>query len=104
MRIIQEAMDKLYDVIDEIDYYATTAFALKQDHKILAEGYIKAAEAHVDIFRSLHETVVKLIADQKEKGKAPTPEMQAIYDHLHKRAIERFNAARVKLEEAKKSY
>lgn len=104
MKIIQEVIDKMYDVIDEIEYYASKAHHLRQEHKSLADAYIKSAEAHIEIFKNLHETVVKLIAEQKEKGKMPTPEMQAIYNHEHERVVAEFSKAKWMVEEYKKSY
>jgi hypothetical protein len=47
---------------------------------------------------------VKLIAEQKEKGKMPTPEMQAIYNHEHERVVEEFSKAKWLVEEYKKAY
>lgn len=104
MKIIQEVIDKMYDVIDEIEYYASKAHHLRHEHKMLADAYIKSAEAHVEIFKSLHETVVKLIAEQKEKGKMPTPEMQFLYDHLHQDVVTEFSRVKWMIEEYKKSY
>lgn len=104
MKIIMEAIDKLYDVIEEIEYYAEKAHHLRQEHKSLADAYIKSAEAHIDIFKTLHEAVVKLIAEQKEKGKMPTPEMQAIYNHEHERVVAEFSKAKWLVEEYKKAY
>ena len=104
MKIIQEVIDKMYDVIDEIEYYASKAHHYRHEHKLIADAYIKSAEAHVEIFKSLHETVVKLIAEQKEKGKMPTPEMQAVYDHLHQDVVTEFNRAKWLIEEYKKAY
>lgn len=104
MKVIMEAIEKLYDVIDEVEYYASRAIHLKQDHKTLAEGYIKAAEAHVEIFRSMHETVVKLIDEQKSKGNMPTKEMQFLYDQEHQRIVKEFAKARMLIEEFRKAY
>ena len=104
MKIIMEAIEKLYDVIDEVEYYASKAHHLRHEHKMLADAYIKSAEAHIEIFKTLHETVVKLIAEQKEKGKMPTPEMQSIYDHEHQRLVSEFSKAKWLVEEYKKAY
>lgn len=104
MRVIQELIDKMYDVIDEVEYYASKAHHFRAEHKALADAYIKSAEAHIEIFRNLHDTVMKLIAEQKEKGKVPTPEMQTIYDHEHNRVIEEFHKAKWMVEEYKKTY
>ena len=104
MKVIQEVIDKMYDTIDEVEWYASKAHHLRHEHKTLADAYIKSAEAHIEIFKTLHETVVKLIAEQKEKGKMPTPEMQSIYDHEHQRLVSEFSKAKWLVEEYKKAY
>jgi hypothetical protein len=59
---------------------------------------------HVEIYKMLHDRVVALINDEKQKGVAVPPEMMAIWDFEHRKLAEDFNEAKYILEEYKKAY
>lgn len=104
MKIIKDLIEKMDDTLEEIEFYAKEAHHLRAEHKSLADTYAKVGEMHVEIYKMLHDRVVALINEEKQKGVAVPPEMMAIWDFSHRRLIERFNRARYILEEYKKAY
>ena len=104
MRIIKDLIKKMDDTLEEIEFYAKEAHHLRVDHKQLADTYAKVGEMHVEIYKMLHDRVVALIAEEKQKGVPVPPEMQAIWDYEHRKLVEDFNIAKYLLEEYKKTY
>lgn len=104
MKILETLIEKMDDTLDEIDFYVEKAHHLRQDHKSLADTYIKVGDMHIDIYKMLHDKVVELIDEEKRKGVAPPPEMMAIWNYEHQRLIKEFNEAKFLVEDYKKSY
>ena len=104
MKILKDLIEKMDDTLEEIEFYAKEAHHLRHEHKQLADTYAKVGEAHVEIYKMLHDRVVALIAEEKQKGVAVPPEMQAFWDYKHRDLVEDFNEAKYLLEEYKKTY
>lgn len=104
MKILKDLIEKMDDTLEEIEFYAKEAHHLRAEHKALADTYAKVGEMHVEIYKMLHDRVVALINEEKQKGVAVPPEMMAIWDFSHRKLIERFNKAKYILEEYKKNY
>ena len=102
MRILKDLIEKANDTMDEIEFYATKAHNLRLDHKSLADTYIKLAEMHVTIYNMLHDKMVMLINEQKEKGATVPASMQVIYDYEHERLIKEFGEIKYLIDEYKK--
>lgn len=68
----------------------------------LADAYIKIAEMHVTIYNLLHEKMVMLIEEQKNKGVQVPASMQAIWDYEHEKLIKEFAESKYLIEEYKK--
>ena len=104
MRILTEVIEHAHDTMDEAFEYAQQAHTLRHEHKSLADCYIKISEAHVDIYKCLHEEMVDLIDEEKRKGKEPPVEMTAVWQYEHERLIKEFSECKTLIEEYKKSY
>lgn len=73
-------------------------------HKIIvSEIYIKIAEMHITIYNMLHDKMVMLINEKKEKDVAVPHEMQVIWDYEHEKLIKEFAEAKYLIEEYKKT-
>jgi hypothetical protein len=104
MRVLTELIEKAHDSMEEVEWYAEKAIALRESHKELADCYHKIAEAHIDIYRCLHEQMVDLINEEKKNGTHPPIEMVAVWNYEHERLSREFREAKVLVEEYKKSY
>ena len=104
MKILVDLIKKANDTMEEVEWYAEKAHHLRQEHKSLADAYIKIAEIHVDIYKTLHEQMVELIEEEKKKGVEVPSAMQAIWNYEHEKLINRFAEAKFLVEDYKKSY
>ena len=104
MKILKNLISKGDDTLEEIEWYAEKALIYKNDHKALADTYIKIAEMHISIYDMLHKQMVDLIDEHKRMGHQPPPEMVAIWDYEHEKMIKEFKEAKVLVDEYKKSY
>lgn len=90
MRILAELIEKMNDTMDEIEWYAEKAHAIRHDHKELADVYIKIANEHIEIYKMLHAEAIELIEDERRSGKMSPPEMEAIWRYEHERLVKDF--------------
>lgn len=104
MKILKELIEKANDTMEEVEWYAEKAHHLRTEHKALADAYIKIAEMHVDIYKMLHERMVSLIAEEKDKGAPPPPAMLAIWEYEHEKMVKEFAEAKYLVDEYKKAY
>lgn len=104
MKILKDLVAKSHDTLDEVEFYAEKAHALHATHKKLADVYIHIAEIHVDIYKQLHEQMVALITEEKQKGTVIPQVMSAIWDYEHEKLIKEMAEAKVLIDEYKKMY
>ena len=104
MKILTHLIEKMHDTMEEIEWYGEKAIHYKQEHKSLADTYIKVAEMHITIYDMLHKEAVNLIEEHKRMGHIPPPEMLAIWDYEHQKLVKEFAEAKVLIDEYKKSY
>lgn len=102
MKVLKDLIQKADDTLQEIEWYAEKAHHLRTEHKALADSYIKIAEMHITIYNMLHDKMVMLINEKKEKGVAVPHEMQVIWDYEHEKLIKEFAEAKYLIEEYKK--
>lgn len=102
MKILKDLIDKANDTMEEIEWYAEKAHHLRTEHKSLADTYIKIAEMHISIYNMLHDKMVMLINEEKEKGVQVPSVMMAIWDYEHEKLIKEFAEAKYLVEEYKK--
>lgn len=104
MKILKDLIEKADDTLEEIEWYAEKAHHLKDEHRSLGDTYIKIAEMHVQIYNMLHERMVALINEHKNKGVPVPTAMQSIWDYQHEKLISEFSEAKFLVEEYKKTY
>lgn len=104
MKMLKNLIEKADDTLEEIEWYAEKAHHLKEEHRALADAYIKIAEMHITIYNILHERMVALINEEKGKGAQPPQAMMAIWEYEHEKLVKEFAEAKYFIEEYKKSY
>ena len=94
MKIIQKIYDQIEDELEGGLEYAECAVKHKEDYPNIARTWYEislAETSHVDM---LHKQVVALINEYRAKNGQPPEAMQAVYNHLHEKAIKK--AAEIK--------
>lgn len=95
MQMIKEISEYIGSELEDAAKYAKMALKYENYDKELAEMYHKLSEEeskHVDIF---HKQGVRLIEAHKAEGKTVPEAMQAVYDYLHEKHIERANEVKM---------
>lgn len=102
MKILKDLIKHADDTLEEVHEYVKEAYYIHQDHKALADTYIKIAESHISIYNMLHERMVSLIEEEKKKGAQPPHEMLVIWEYEHGKLIDEYTHCRVMIEDYKK--
>ena len=98
MQLIKHLEDRIDEEIHDVKEYAKFAAEVKHQHPALAHVLYTIAMQEEEHQKMLHEQVVKIIEQYRREHGAPPPEMMAVYDFLHKRAIDKLADARRYLE------
>ena len=88
MKIIEYLSDKIEDETEDSGDYAKTAIAERDMHPWLGEILYAISLDETKHRQMLHDAVVRLIKEYREKVGEPPADMLARYDYLHKRHIE----------------
>jgi hypothetical protein len=102
MKILKDLIKKADDTLEEIEWYAEKAYHLRIEHRALADSYIKIAEMHITVYNILHDRMIALINEKKEKDVQVPHEMQVIWDYEHEKLIKEFAEAKVLIDEYKR--
>lgn len=88
MKIIKDLSDMIEDELKGAEHYAMYALQHRSDHPMLSDVLFEISNQEMRHVNMLHEEVVKLIKDYRDKHGEPPPAMQAIYEWMHNRQIE----------------
>ena len=88
MKIIKDISAMIEDELNGAEHYAMYALQHKTDHSMLADVLFEISNQEMRHVNMLHEEIVKLIKDYRDKHGEPPSAMQAIYDWIHNRQIE----------------
>ena len=101
MKIIEELTDMIDEELGDAEKYVKCAMDKKEKYPSLAQVFIMLSNEELKHATVLHDEVVNIINEYKANG-AEVPEgMQAIYDYLHKKRIDRTNKIKVYIEQFK---
>lgn len=94
MEIIKTIEELIEDEIHDQKHYAKLATKVKQEHQMLAQVLYNISTQEEGHAAALHNEAVKLIEHYRKEHGNPPPAMQAVYDYLHERHMEKAAEAR----------
>ena len=94
MKLIKELEELIEDEIHDVEKYAKMALHLKSTNPTLAQILYNISVQEDSHRNVLHNEIVKLIENHRDRHGDPPAAMQAVYDYLHERHIEDMADAR----------
>lgn len=94
MEIIKRLTERIHEEIEDMEGYAKFAIEVKETYPMLAHTLYSIALQEEEHQAKIHEQVVKIIEQYRRDHGAPPPEMMAVYNFLHGKAIEELAEAR----------
>jgi ferritin len=98
MKIIQILSERIEEEISDAKEYAELACQYKDEYPQLAKTLYDLSNEEMRHMEMLHLEVTALIKKHREEHGEPPPAMMAVYEYLHKKAIEK--TTKVKLIQA----
>ena len=95
MKLIKELEELIEDEIHDVKKYAKMAAALKAEHPSLAQTLYTISTQEDTHQAAIHGEVVKIIEEHRRTHGDPPATMMAVYDYLHKKAIDELTEARM---------
>ena len=86
MEIIKQLSEKIDEELHDAEKYIKCAYKVDEDYPQVADVYYKLSLEEMNHVTMLHEAVVRIINDYKQKNDIP-PGMQTLYEYLHERQI-----------------
>ena len=103
MKLIRDLEEYIDEEIHDIKKYAKKAAELKEEHPGLAQVLFNISLQEEGHQAAIHNEVVNLIEEHRKKHGAPPPTMQAVYDYLHQKSIDKLAEAKMYMDIYKKS-
>ena len=94
MKVIKKIEELIEEEIHDQKKYAKMAAEVKPEHPMLAQLFYNISTQEEGHATALHNEAVKLIEQYRKEHGAPPPAMQAVYDYLHERHMEKAAEAR----------
>ena len=101
MKIIKKISEMVMDEAEGAECYAKKALMYKDERPELAKMFYQLANEELEHVNMLHKAVVDLITEYREKQGEPPAEMQAVYDYLHEKQIDKVAEVKSMLAEYK---
>ena len=95
MKLIQELCEEIQEEIEGAKWYVTKAIELKETYPEVAKTLYTISLQEMEHMKMLHDSVVLIIKDYRDKEGEPPATMMAVYEYLHKKQIDK--AADVKV-------
>lgn len=100
MKVIKNLSEKIDEELEDAHKYIKCAHRVKETYPQLAEVYFKLSLEEMKHVQALHDEVVKIINDYKKTHEVPES-MQAVYDYLHEKQMEKSSKIKAKQESFK---
>ena len=101
MKIIKKLSEMIMDEAEGAECYAKKALKYKDERPSLGKMFYQMANEELDHVNMLHNAVVGLIEEYREKEGEPPEAMKAVYDYLHEKQIEEVAEVKAMLAEYK---
>ena len=95
MKIIKCISEYIEEELHDADKYITKAMEVKAEYPELAELFYQLSQEEMNHMNRLHAEVEKLISAYRKKNGDPPAAMQAVYDFLHERMIEKAKEVKI---------
>ena len=95
MQLISKLSDMIEEELNDSEKYIRCAMDKKDTYPTLAATFYRLSVEEMNHVNMLHEQVVALIADYRNKNGEPPEKMQWVYDYLHKKHINKANEIKV---------
>ena len=89
MKIIKWLEEEIEEEVHGAKCYAKKALELKEDYPEIADSLWMMSNEEMKHMQTLHTMVTKVISDYREEHGEPPASMQAVYDYLHEKAIDK---------------
>lgn len=96
MKLIEKLSDMIEEEMEDAEKYIDCALKHKEDRPGLASAFARISNEEIGHVNILHDQVVNLISEYRKEHGDPPEKMQAIYDYLHERHIQKANDIKVK--------
>ncbi len=94
MKLIEKLVDRIEDEIGDVKFYAKFASEVKDTHPALAHVLYTISGQEDAHQAALHAEVVKIIEQYRKEHGEPPAAMMAVYEHEHRKMIDKMAEAR----------
>lgn len=95
MKIIEKLSQMIDEEIEDAEKYAKCAVKYKQEYPVVAKTFYELSMEELRHMEMLHQNVVRIITEYRQKNGEPPVPMMAVYTYLHERSVEK--VAKVKV-------
>lgn len=97
MKIISKISDLIDEELCDAEKYVNLALNTREDYPNLSATFYKLSSEEIGHVNMLHEQVVSMISEYRRSNGDPPEKMQAVYDYVHGKHIEKANEIKVAL-------